>query len=106
MYFSALTSNFSEFQTKISLCIVLRYIKTYFFYFNNWHILLRQLKDAIFSCLSNNRQNELRIDNVFLLEDDTIVIIDYESDYKKQNKAMHCSVEEFEKMRDALLQHA
>ena len=30
--------------------------------------------------------NELRIDNVFLLEDDTIAVIDYESDYKKRNK--------------------
>ena len=30
--------------------------------------------------------NELRIDNVFLLEDNTIAIIDYESDYNKRNK--------------------
>ena len=30
--------------------------------------------------------NELRIDNVFLLEDNTIAVIDYESDYKKRNK--------------------
>ncbi len=30
--------------------------------------------------------NELRIDNVFLLEDDTIVILDYESEYKRKNK--------------------
>lgn len=30
--------------------------------------------------------NELKIDNVFLLEDNTIAVIDYESDYKKRNK--------------------
>ncbi len=30
--------------------------------------------------------NELRIDNLFLLEDGTLAIIDYESDYKKKNK--------------------
>ena len=28
--------------------------------------------------------NELRIDNVFLLEDDTTAVIDYESDHKKE----------------------
>lgn len=30
--------------------------------------------------------NELKIDNVFLLEDNTMAVIDYESDYKKRNK--------------------
>lgn len=30
--------------------------------------------------------NELRIDNLFLLEDDTVAIIDYESKYKKENR--------------------
>ncbi len=30
--------------------------------------------------------NELKINNVFLLEDNTIAVIDYESDYKKRNK--------------------
>lgn len=32
------------------------------------------------------KANELRIDNVFLLADDTVAIIDYESSYKKGNK--------------------
>ena len=42
-------------------------------------------------CLAKALQikaNELRIDNVFLLEDDTIAIIDYESAYKKENKRL------------------
>ena len=30
--------------------------------------------------------NELRIDNLFLLEDNTVAIIDYESQYKKSNR--------------------
>lgn len=30
--------------------------------------------------------NELRLDNLFLLEDGTIAIIDYESEYKKKNR--------------------
>ncbi|MCM1084265.1 MAG: hypothetical protein NC428_12410 [Clostridium sp.] len=35
--------------------------------------------------------NELRIDNLFLLEDGTIAIVDYESEYKKENKIKYIS---------------
>lgn len=35
--------------------------------------------------------NELRIDNLFLLEDGTIAIIDYESEYKSENKIKYIS---------------
>ncbi|MCM1209398.1 MAG: hypothetical protein NC309_10790, partial [Ruminococcus sp.] len=35
--------------------------------------------------------NELRIDNLFLLEDKTIAIVDYESEYKKENKIKYIS---------------
>ncbi len=35
--------------------------------------------------------NELRIDNLFLLEDGTIAIIDYESEYKTENKIKYIS---------------
>lgn len=35
--------------------------------------------------------NELRMDNLFLLEDDTFLIIDYESGYKSENKLKYLS---------------
>ncbi|MCM1084104.1 MAG: hypothetical protein NC393_14800 [Clostridium sp.] len=35
--------------------------------------------------------NELRIDNLFLLEDGTIAIVDYESEYKTENKIKYIS---------------
>ena len=36
--------------------------------------------------------NELKIDNVFLLEDNTIAVIDYESDYKKKKQTQICKI--------------
>ena len=47
---------------------------------------LPPVKQVLPTNIPQIQANELRIDNVFLLEDDTVVIIDYESDYKKQNK--------------------
>ncbi|MCM1082382.1 MAG: hypothetical protein NC393_06480 [Clostridium sp.] len=35
--------------------------------------------------------NELRIDNLFLLEDGTVAIVDYESEYKTENKIKYIS---------------
>ncbi|MCM1170516.1 MAG: hypothetical protein NC393_00145 [Clostridium sp.] len=35
--------------------------------------------------------NELRIDNLFLLEDGTVAIVDYESEYKAENKIKYIS---------------
>lgn len=36
--------------------------------------------------LPSIQANELRIDNLFLLEDDTFLLVDYESTYKHENK--------------------
>ena len=43
------------------------------------------IKQVLPTNIPQIKANELRIDNVFLLEDDTVAIIDYESVYKKEN---------------------
>lgn len=49
------------------------------------------IKQVLPTNIPQIKANELRIDNVFLLEDDTIAIIDYESAYKKENKHKYIS---------------
>lgn len=45
-----------------------------------------KIKQVLPTNLPTVSANELRIDNLFLLEDGTIAIIDYESKYKKEDK--------------------
>lgn len=47
---------------------------------------LPRVKQVLPTNLPNIQANELRLDNLFLLEDDTFLIIDYESVYRKKNK--------------------
>lgn len=47
---------------------------------------LPEIKETLPTNLPNIKANELRIDNLFLLEDDTFLIVDYESAYKEKNK--------------------
>ena len=53
---------------------------------NIYGLNLPPVRQALPTNIPQIMANELRIDNVFLLEDDTIAVIDYESDYKKRNK--------------------
>lgn len=47
---------------------------------------LPRVKQVLPTNLPNIQANELRLDNLFLLEDNTFLIIDYESAYRKKNK--------------------
>lgn len=47
---------------------------------------LPRIKQVLPTNFPDIRANELRLDNLFLLEDDTFLIIDYESAYKPKNK--------------------
>lgn len=53
---------------------------------NVYGLRMPSVKQVLPTNIPQIKANELRIDNVFLLEDDTIAIIDYESTYKKENK--------------------
>lgn len=52
---------------------------------------LPRIKRVLPTNLPAIHANELRIDNLFLLEDDTFLIIDYESGYKSKNKLKYLS---------------
>lgn len=45
-----------------------------------------KIKQVLPTNIPQIKANELRIDNAFLLNDDTVAIIDYESTYKSENK--------------------
>ena len=45
-----------------------------------------KVKEILPTNIPRIKANELRIDNVFLLEDGSIAVIDYESEYKRENK--------------------
>lgn len=47
---------------------------------------LPKIKQVLPTNLPVIQANELRIDNLFLLEDDTFLLLDYESSYRKENK--------------------
>lgn len=47
---------------------------------------LPRVKQVLPTNLPSIQANELRLDNLFLLEDNTFLIIDYESAYRKKNK--------------------
>lgn len=47
---------------------------------------LPPVKQVLLTNLPDIQANELRLDNLFLLEDNTFLIIDYESTYKNRNK--------------------
>lgn len=44
-----------------------------------------RIKEVLPTNLPAVESNELRLDNLFLLQDDEVAIIDYESEYKKEN---------------------
>lgn len=58
---------------------------------NIYGLNLPPVRQALPTNIPQIMANDLRIDNVFLLEDDTIAIIDYESDYKKINEHKYVS---------------
>ena len=47
---------------------------------------LPKIKQVLPTNLPAIQANELRMDNLFLLEDDTFLLVDYESAYKEENK--------------------
>ena len=50
---------------------------------------LPKIMDAKPTNLPAMEANELRLDNLFILEDDTLAIIDYESEYSEENKCKY-----------------
>lgn len=54
--------------------------------FQVYGVDLPQIKQIMPTNLPNIWVNELRMDHLFLLEDNTFLIVDYESAYKPENK--------------------
>lgn len=54
--------------------------------FRVYGINLPQIKQVLPTNIPAIKANELRIDNLFELEDNSAAIVDYESDYKKSQK--------------------
>ena len=50
---------------------------------------LPEIREARPTDIPAVRANELRMDNLFELEDDTVAILDYESDYDKNDKVKY-----------------
>ena len=54
--------------------------------FQVYGVDLPKIKQVLPTNLPAIQANELRMDNLFLLEDDTFLLVDYESAYKEENK--------------------
>lgn len=54
--------------------------------FEVYGIHLPAIKEVLPTSLPEIAANELRIDNIFLLEDESLAIVDYESSYKPEDK--------------------
>ena len=57
--------------------------------FEAYGLKLPKIKEVLPTNLPAVSANEMRIDNVFLLEDDTVAIVDYESEDKASNRVKY-----------------
>ncbi len=57
--------------------------------FEAYGLKLPKIKEVLPTNLPAVSANEMRIDNLFLLEDDTVAIVDYESEDKTSNRVKY-----------------